>query len=183
LLGFISGVLSCLLVSSSLIYVAREQKTYDHVVWPGLVFALVVLIPISRWAGDSWPRIVTAFLASSVSYPIAWWISVSHLAGPAPSWVAVIADFAGAGLFGGLVLAGVFLYRRPGWARSTLTTVVLGALIGGLMGANLRAAMATAHWPVDIRTGLGLMVVLWQTVVGASLGAGVKRTKAQSENG
>lgn len=174
LLGFVSGVLSCLLAQSHIIYVAREQKTFDHVVWPGLVFALVVLFPISRWAGDSWSRIATVLIASSVVYPIAWRIATSSLVGPSPSWTIMIAEFAFAGFLGSLVLASVFLWRRPGWARAACATVVLGAVIGGLLGANLRAAMTVVHWPLTASDGLGLLVVIWQAVVGASLGRGVQ---------
>jgi len=175
LLGSVSGVLSCLLVESRIIYIAREQKTYDHVVWPGLVFALVVLFPISRWAGDSSSRTATALIASSVVYPIAWRIAISSLVGPSPpSWAIVIAQFAFAGFLGSLVLASVFLCRRPCWAKAVLATVVLGTVIGGLMGANLRAAMTVVHWPVPARDGLGLLAILWQAVVGASLGRGVQ---------
>ncbi|GEM_PF-3400779 len=173
LLGFVSGLLSCLLAESRIIYIAREQKTFDHVVWPGLVFALVVLLPLSRWVGASRPRIAAALLASSVVYPIAWRIAASSTTGP-PSWALMIAAFALAGLLGSFVLAGVFFFRRPCWANGVFVTVALGAAVAAMMGANLRAAMALADWPLPARDGLALFVVLWQAVVGASLGRGVQ---------
>ena len=71
LLGLVSGVLSCGMADSSMIYVERTQKTYDHIVWPGLVFALIVILPISRLARDDWPRAAAALIASSAVYPIA----------------------------------------------------------------------------------------------------------------
>ena len=46
LLGLVSGVLSCVVSQSYLL--VHDQKTLDHIVWPGLVFALVVLLPLSR---------------------------------------------------------------------------------------------------------------------------------------
>jgi hypothetical protein len=173
LLGLISGTLSCLLVESRIIYVAREQKTFDHVVWPGLVFALVVLLPISRWAGDSWLRIVAVLIASSVVYPIAWRIAVPSTDGPS-SWALMIAEFALAGCLGSFVLSSMLLFRRPCGVRTSLATVVLGAAVGGLMGANLWAALSVVHWPIRVRDALGSTLVLWQTVVGASLGWGVQ---------
>ena len=173
LLGLVSGTLSCLLVESRIIYVAREQKTYDHVVWPGLVFALVVLFPISRWAGDAWARIAGVLIASSAVYPIAWRIAAPSTAGPS-SWALMIAEFALAGFLGSFVLSSALLFRRPCWVRTAIAAVVLGAVVGGLMGANLRAAMTVVHWPVSARDALGLGVVLWQVVVGASLGWGVQ---------
>jgi len=75
LLGLVSGVLSCAMSESHIIYLVREQKTADHIVWPGLVFALVVLLPVSRWAGDGWLRTAAALIASSVVYPVAWRIA------------------------------------------------------------------------------------------------------------
>jgi hypothetical protein len=173
LLGLLSGTLSCLLVESRILYVAREQKTYDQVVWPGLAFGLIVLFPISRWAGDAWARSAGVLIASSVVYPIAWRVAVPSTAGPS-SWALMIAEFVLAGFLGSFVLSSALLFRRPCWVRSAVATVLLGAAVGGLMGANLRAAITVAHWPVSARDALGLSVVLWQAVVGASLGSGVQ---------
>ena len=170
LLGLVSGVLACLMSQSRIIYVVREQKTLDHIVWPGMVFALVVLFPISRWAGDGWLRTSSALIASSAVYPIAWHIAVS---GIRHSGAFMIATFALAGFLGSFVLASVFLFGRPRWPRAAFATVVLGTVIGGLMGANLRAAMAGLHLPFSARDGLGVFMVLWQTAIGASLGRGV----------
>ena len=47
ILGLVSGVLSCGMVDSQIIYIRHLQKTVDNMVWPGIVFALVVLFPIS----------------------------------------------------------------------------------------------------------------------------------------
>ncbi len=174
LLGLISGVLSCLLVESRILYVPREQKTYDHVVWPGLVFAVVVLVPLSRWAGDGCKRIATVLIASSAVYPLAWRIATAGLAGPS-SRAVVTGEFALAGFVGSGVLSSVFLSRRPGWLGSAAATVVIGAVTGGLTGANVWAAIAVSHWPVPVRDALGLTIVVWQTVVGASLARGVER--------
>ena len=182
LLGLVSGTLSCLLVESRIIYVAREQKTYDHVVWPGLVFALVVLFPISRWAGDAWARTVGVLIASSVVYPIAWRIAALSTAGPS-SWGLMIAEFALAGFLGSFVLSSVLLFRRPCWVRTAIATIVLGAVVGGLTGANLRAALTVIHWPVSARDALGLSVVLWQAGVGASLGWGVQARPKRGAEG
>jgi hypothetical protein len=164
---------------SRILYIAREQKTLDHIVWPGLVFALVALVPISRWAGDAWSRTAGALIASSLVYPLAWRIATSSTFGPA-SWAFMIASFALAGFVGSFVLASVFLFRRPRWARAAFATVVLGAAVGGLMGANLRAAMAGVHLPYSARDGLGLSMILWQAVVGAALGRGVQVRPARS---
>ena len=167
LLGFVSGVLSCGMADSSLLYVVRAQKTIDHIVWPGLVFALVVLLPISRWAGDGWLRTAAALIVSSVVYPIAWHIAASGIGRSGLS----ISAFAFAGFLGSVVLASVFLFGRPGWVRAACATVVLGTVIGGLMGANLLAGMKGL--PSLGSLGLGVFMVVWQTVVAASLGRGV----------
>ena len=178
LLGLVSGVLSCLMSQSRMIYVVREQKTLDHIVWPGMVFALVVLLPISRWAGDGWLRTTAALIASSAVYPIAWRIAaVSGIRRSAPF---MIAAFAFAGFLGSFVLASVFLFGRPRWVRAACATVILGTVIGGFMGAHLRAAMTGIGSPLSARDGLGLFMAVWQTVVGASLGRGVPVRPNQS---
>jgi hypothetical protein len=164
LLGLVSGVLSCVVSQSYLL--VHDQKTLDHIVWPGLVFALVVLLPLSRWAGDGWLRTAAALIASSAAYPIAWWIAASTTRHPGAYMVGA---FAFSGFWGSLVLGSVFLFGRPGWVRAAGTTVVLGTVIGGLMGADLLAA-ASFH---SGRDGLGVFMVVWQTVVGASLGRGI----------
>jgi hypothetical protein len=150
----------------------REQKTLDHIVWPGMVFALVVLLPISRWAGDGWLRTAAALIASSAVYPIAWHAAVSGIRRSAPF---MIASFAFAGFLGSFVLASVFLFGRPRWARAACATVILGTAVGGFMGAHLRAAMTF----VSARDVLGLYMVVWQTAVGASLGRGVRVRSSQ----
>ena len=101
LLGLVSGLLSCVMSQSYIIYVVREQKTLDHIVWPGMVFALVVLLPISRWAGDGWLRTAAALIASSAVYPIAWLIAASGIGRSGAS----ISAFAFAGVLG-LIRAG-----------------------------------------------------------------------------
>lgn len=166
LLGLVSGGLSCLMSQSWIVYDVREQKTLDHIVWPGMVFALVVLLPLSRWAGDGWMRTAAALIASSAIYPIAWRIAV---VGIRSSYPLMIATFACAGLLGSFVLAAVFLFGRPRWGRAAVMTVVLGTVIGGLMGASLGGAMTS----VFARDGLALCLVAWQTAVAASLGRGV----------
>ena len=168
LLGFGSGALSCGLSQSFII--VREQRTLDHIVWPGLVFALVVLFPVSRWAGDGWLRTVASLIASSAAYPIAWRIAVSGIGHPGPL---MIAAFALAGFLGSAVLAGVFLFGRPRWVRAAGATVVLGAVIGGLMGAHLLATVTGVASPLSAGDGLGVFLVVWQTAVGVSLGRGV----------
>jgi len=174
LLGLVSGVLSCAVSQSYLL--VHDQKTLDHIVWPGMVFALVVLLPLSRWAGDGWLRTAVALIASSAVYPITWRIAVS---GTVPPGAYMVAAFAFSGFLGSLVLASVFLFGRPRWVRIACATVVLGTLIGGLMGANLLGA---THG--SARNGFGLFMVLWQTVVAASLGRGVAATpKAGAPNG
>lgn len=96
--GLVSGLLSCVMAESRIIYLAREQKTLDHIVWPGIVFALVVLLPMSRRAGDSWLQTAAALIASSVVYPIAWRIAaLSVIRHSAPL---TIASFASAGFLG-----------------------------------------------------------------------------------
>jgi hypothetical protein len=174
LLGFVSGVLSCAMVESNLIYIVRLQKTVDNMVWPGIVFALVVLFPISRWAGDAWLRTAAALIASSAVYPVTFVIAVRSFGS---SWVFMIAAFAFAGFLGSFVLAGVLLFGRPGWGRAAFATVVLGVVVGGLMGANLRAAMSGVPLPFSAIDGLGLFMVLWQALVGASLGRGIQVTR------
>ncbi len=180
LLGFVSGVLSCAMSESHIVYLVREQKTVDHIVWPGLVFALVVLLPTSRWAGDGWLRTAAALFASSVVYPVAWLIAVSGTRHPG---VHLVAEFALAGFLGSFVLAGVFLFRRPHWVRASGATVILGTVTGGLMGAYLFAAVKGVA--LLGRDGLGVLMVVWQTVVGASLGRGVLSgpDKAAAPNG
>ena len=167
LLGLLSGVLSCAMSESHIIYLVREQKTVDHIVWPGLVFALVVLLPLSRWAGDGWLRTAVALIASSVVYPVAWRIAASGTVHPGPF---MVAEFAFSGFLGSFVLAGVFLFRRPHWVRAACATVILGTVTGGLMGAHLFAAVK--GMVLLGRDGLGVLMVVWQTVVGASLGQG-----------
>ncbi len=173
-LGLASGLLSCVL-SQSYLFV-RDQKTLDHIVWPGVVFALVVVLPISLWARHPWGRTALTLIASSIAYPIAWRIATL---GIGDSWLRMIAAFACAGFFGSLVLAGVLLSGRPGGAKPAWATAFLGGAIGGLMGANLRAAMSGVYLPFTAGDGLGLFLVLWQAVVGASLGRGVQRTAGQ----
>lgn len=63
LLGLVAGVLSWGMADSRMIYGVRAQKTCDHIVWPGLVFALIVVLPISRLARDGWPRTAAAAIA------------------------------------------------------------------------------------------------------------------------
>jgi len=164
LLGLASGVLSCVVSQSYLL--VHDQKTLDHIVWPGLVFALVVLLPLSCWAGDGWLRTAAALIASSAVYPISWWIAASTTRHPGAYMVGA---FGFSGFLGSLVLGSVFLFGRPGWVRAACRTVVLGTVIGGLMGADLLAA-GSYH---SGRDGLGVFMVVWQTVVGASLGRGI----------
>ena len=171
-LGLVSGLLSCVMSQSHIIYVVREQKTLDHIVWPGMVFAMVVLLPISRWAGDGWLRTAAALIASSAVYPIAWHAAVSGIHRSAPF---MIAAFAFAGFLGSFVLASVFLFGRPRWVRAACATVILGTAVGGLMGAHLRAAMTF----VSAGDVMGLYMVVWQTAVGASLGRGVRVRSSQ----
>jgi len=182
LLGLVSGLLSCAMSQSYIIYVVREQKTLDHIVWPGMVFALVVLLPISRWARDGWPRTAAALIASSVVYPVAWRIAASGTVHPGPF---MVAEFAFSGFLGSSVLAGVFLCGRPRWVRAACVTVVWGTLVGGLMGAHLLAAAKGVDLLGTARDGLGIFMVLWQTVVGAALGRGVlaAANKAAPPNG
>lgn len=172
-LGLVSGLLSCAMADSSLIYLAREQKTVDHIVWPGIVFALVVLLPMSRSAGDGWLRTTAALIVSSAVYPIAWRIAaVSLFRGSTP---VIITSFACAGFLGSSVLAGAFLSGRPGWRRAAVTTVILGTAVGALMGAHLRAA-PTFGMAGDV---LGLYMILWQATVAACLGRGLGARSSQ----
>lgn len=165
-LGLIAGVLSCEISQSHLIYWVREQKTLDHIVWPGFVFALVVLLPLSRWAGDGWRRTVAALAGSSAIYPLTWQIATLGLHRSANF---TLAAFAFSGLLGASVLATVFLAGRPRWLRAAGATVVLGTVIGGLMGAHLGLALTL----VSGRDGLGLLMVAWQAAVGYALGRGL----------
>lgn len=173
-LGLISGLLSCAMSESRILYIAREHKTIDHIVWPGIVFALVVLLPMSRWAGDGWLRTAAALIASSAVYPIAWRTAAMSIIGHSGAFMN--AAFAFAGFLGSFVLASVLLIGRPRWARSAFTAVVLGTVVGGLMGASLRAAMTGVQLPF----GLGFFMVLWQVVVAASLGRGLQARPNQS---
>ncbi len=168
LLGLVSGLFSCAMTQSHLIYVVREQKTLDHIVWPGIVFALVVLLPMSRWAGDGWLRTATALIASSAVYPIAWHIAASRTLHPGAYMVAA---FAFSGFLGSFVVASAFLFRRPCWLRVACRTVFLGTVVGGLMGASLVAAMKGL--PSEGPLGLGIFMVVWQTVVAATLARGI----------
>ena len=168
LLGFVSGLLSCLMSQSFLLY--RDQKTLDHIVWPGLVFALVVLLPLSRWAGDGPLRTAAALIASFAAYPIAWSIAAFSTEDPG---VYMVGAFALAGLLGSSMLAGAVLFRRRHWVRGASATVILGTLIGALMGANLLAATTGMDLLGSTRDGLGVFLVVWQTVVGASLARAV----------
>src|SRR5512137_1778702 len=163
LLGLVSGVLSCGMADSRILYVVREQKTFDHIVWPGLVFALIVILPISRSARDGWPRTAAALIASCAVYPIAWYIAASTTVHPRASMVAA---FAFSGFLGSLVLASVLLFGRPGWVRATGATVVVGTAIGGLMGAHLLAATKGVVSLGSARDVLAVYMVLWQTAVG-----------------
>ena len=167
LLGLISGVLSCLMADSSILYVVREQKTIDHIVWPGVVFALIVILPISRLARSSWPRTAAALLASCAVYPIAWWIAASATAHARAS---MIAAFAFSGFLGSLVLASVLLFGRPRWVKATGATVVVGTAIGGLMGVHLLAAIKGVASSGSVDRVLGVYMVLWQVAVSTSLG-------------
>lgn len=172
-LGVVSGLLSCVMATSSSIYLAREQKTIDHIVWPGIVFALVVLLPMSRWAGDRWPRTASAIIASCAVYPIAWRIAAVSVT--SNSALTKAAFFACAGFLGACLLAGVFLLGRPRCARAAIATTLLGTAVGGLMGVQLHAA-PTFGTASDV---LGLYLVVWQTTVGASLGRGVEARSRQ----
>ena len=62
-------------------------------------------------------------------------------------------------------------------------TVVLGTVVGWLMGISLLALMKGL--PFDGRLVLGVLMVLWQTVVAASLGRGVQArpNKGAAPNG
>ena len=117
-------------------------------------------------------RTAAALIASSVVYPIAWRIAVS---GIGHSATFMIAAYAFSGFLGSFVLASVFLLGRPRWVRAACATVILGTVVGGFMGAHLRAAMTGVDSPLSARDGLGLFMVVWQTVVGASLGRGALR--------
>ena len=70
---------------------AHDQKTSEHIVWPRLVLALVVLLPLSRLAGDSWLRTAAALVASSAAYPITRWIAASTTRHPGPYMVGAFA--------------------------------------------------------------------------------------------
>lgn len=167
LLGLLSGLLSCALTQSRLIYVAREQKTLDHIVWPGLVFALIVLFPMSRSARDRWPRTAAALLASSLVYPLSWRIAAYSLFRQATP--VIVASFALAGFLGASVLAAVFLSGRPRSGRPAAAAILAGTAIGALMAAQLRAAPAFG----TAGDALGINMVLWQTAVAAALGRAV----------
>ena len=134
---------------------------------PGLVFALVVLLPLSRWAGDGWLRTAAALIASSAVYPIAWWIAASSTgrSGSIHGWCLRILRVLG--------LIGV-------GERVLVRTARLGE------GCLCDRSSWHCHWWVDGRgsacrdgsailgsLGLGVFMVVWQTVVGASLGRGV----------
>jgi len=165
-----------------MIYVVRAQKTYDHIVWPGLVFALIVILPISRLARDGWPRTAAAVIASCGVYPIAWHIAASTTFRPGGSMVAA---FALSGFLGSLVLASVLLLGRPRWMSVAGATIVAGTAIGGLMGVHL---LATAKGVVSLGSAgdvLAVYMVLWQAAVGASLGRGVlpRLNKTAAPNG
>jgi len=147
----------------------HDQKTLDHIVWPGLVFALVVLLPLSRWAGDGWLRAAASLIASSAVYPICWWITAST---PRQPGACMVGAYGFSGFLGALVLGSVFLFGRPGWVRAACKTVLFGTVIGGLMGAALLAA-GSDH---SGRAGLGVFMIVWQTVVAASLGRGILAT-------
>jgi hypothetical protein len=170
LLGLVSGVLSCGMADSSMLYVVREQKTYDHIVWPGLVFALIVILPISRLARDGWPRTAAALIASCAVYPIAWYIAALTTGHPSAYMVAA---FAFSGFLGSLVLASVLLFGRSGWVRATGATVVVGTAIGGLMGAHLLAVTKGVVSLGSVGDVLAIYMVLWQAAVGTLLGRGV----------
>ncbi len=166
-LGLVSGVLSCIISQSFII--VRDQKTLDHIIWPGFIFALVVLLPLSRLAGDGWRRTAAALISSSLIYPIAWWIAASTTPHPGASMVGA---FTCSGLLGSSVLAGAVLFGRQRWLRAAIRTVALGTLIGALMGAHLLAETSGMRL-LGTGDGLGVFLVLWQTVVSASLGRGV----------
>ena len=182
LVGLVSGVLSCGMADSRMLYVVRYQKTFDHIVWPGLVFALVVILPISRLAQDGWVRTSAALIASCAVYPIAWHIAASTTFHPRASMVAA---FAFSGLLGSLVLASVLLFGRPGWVKATGVTVVVGTAIGGLLGVHLLAATKGVVSLGSAGDVLGVYMVLWQAGVGTSLGRGILPgpKKAAAPNG
>jgi hypothetical protein len=165
-----------------MIYVLRTQKTYDHIVWPGLVFALIVTLPISRLARDGWSRTAAALIASSAVYPVAWHIAASTVAHPG---VSMVAAFAFSGFLGSLVLASVLLFGRPRWVSAAGATVVAGTAIGGLMGLHL---LTTVKGVVSLGSAgdiLALYMVLWQVAVGTALGRGVlpRPNKTAAPNG
>jgi hypothetical protein len=172
LVGLVSGLLSCAMAQSRVLYLTREQKTIDHIVWPGVVFALVVLLPMSRWAADAWLQTTLTLLASAAVYPIAW--QIAAISTIRPSNPAMIPSFTIAGLLGSAVLASVLLWGRPHWLKSASTTVILGAAVGLLMGAHL--LLAPSHNTTG--TVLGVYMVLWQTLVACSLGRGVKASSS-----
>ena len=92
----------------------------------------------------------------------------------------MVGAFGFSGFLGSWVLGSVFLFGRPGWVRAACKTVVLGTVIGGLMGADLLAAVSYHSG----RAGLGVFMVVWQTVVGASLGRGIlARPNKDAPNG
>ena len=177
LLGLVSGVLSCAMSQSRILW--SGDRTLDHVVWPGLVFAVVVLLPISRRAGDGWLRTAVALIASSAVYPLAWRLAAVSVIGQSAAFM--VAAYAFSGFLGSLVLASAFLFGRPRWLRSALATVVAGTVTGGFMGAHLLLAMSGVASPLSASDGLGAFVVIWQTVVGASLGRGVPARLNPSE--
>jgi hypothetical protein len=174
LLGLVSGVLSCVISPSYII--VRDQRTLDHIIWPGMVFALVVLLPLSRWAADSWLRTAAALIASSAIYPLTWRIAALGLRS---SWGFMIGTFALAGFLGSFVLADVVLTGRPRWVKAACVTVALGTVIGALGGAHLRVTAAGIHSPFTAGDGLGLLMMLWQAAVAASLGRGVRARSSQ----
>ena len=162
LLGLLSGVLS-----SSTILLRFPGTSQSPVMWlPGFVFALVVLLPISRWTGDGWQRTVGAIVASSAIYPFAHQFAAESAIGHSSAFI--VAAVAFSGLVGSSVLAATFLFGRPFFARSATVTVILGTAIGALSGAYL--LIPTSHPSLGLR--LGVILVVWQSVVGASLGRG-----------
>jgi hypothetical protein len=176
LLGIISGVVSCVLADSRIIYLVREQKTYDHIVWPGLVFALFVILPVSRLARDGWPRTTAAIVASCAIYPVAWYIAASTTVHPNAFMVAA---FTLAGFLGSFVLAGVLLFKRPDWVRATVATVIAGTAVGGLMGLHLLIATRGVVSYGSASDVLALYTVIWQAAVSMLLARSVPAGPSQ----
>lgn len=128
----------------------REYGEFGLLVWPGLVFGGVVLLPVSRWCGRNWWAAVLAVFVSIGCYYVS--VSLYLEWNPLFGNKAFSPEVAGAlaGLIGG---AGVGLWMLP-WRRPRRWWTLMAVAAAGGLGGLLTGAGWRADWNISVPSGL-----------------------------